>query len=184
MSAIKCSFTDALEPVVYWDSSFAIARADRAAPWHNECMNFAASMQAEGMFASLTDDCKFGLRLCIVSELVYNELVLHIIKGRLVEEARQIGRHWVDVKRTRPNLVAAIMLQVESLWKELERLTISLSVTENVRSLACRLMREYSLLPTDAYHIAVARDAGVNAFVSLDEDFRMVDEVVVYTCIT
>ena len=62
MSAIKCSFTDALEPVVYWDSSFAIARADRAAPWHNECMNFAASMQAEGMFASLTDDCKFGLR--------------------------------------------------------------------------------------------------------------------------
>jgi len=32
--------------------------------------------------------------------------------------------------------------------------------------------------------IAVALDAGVNAFVSLDEDFRTVDEVVVYTCVT
>ena len=171
MSAIKRDFTDVLEPVVYWDSSFAIARVDRTDPWHNECMSFAASMQAEGV-------------LCIVSELVYNELAFHIIKGHLVEEARRIGRHWTDVKRARPDLVAAIMLRVESLWEELERLTISLSVTENARSLACRLMREYALLPTDAYHIAVALDAGVNAFVSLDEDFRTVDDVVVYTCVT
>jgi predicted nucleic acid-binding protein len=171
VSAIKRSFTDALEPVVYWDSSFAIARVDRADPWHNECMSFAANMQTEGV-------------LCIVSELVYNELAFHIIKGHLVEEARRIGQYWIDVKRTRPDLVAAIMRQVESLWEEIERLTISLSVTENVRSLACRLMREYALLPTDAYHIAVALDAGVNAFVSLDEDFRTVDEIVVYTCVT
>jgi predicted nucleic acid-binding protein len=50
--------------------------------------------------------------------------------------------------------------------------------------LNANLMLKVRLLPTDAYHIAVALDAGVNAFVSLDEDFRTVDEVVVYTCVT
>jgi predicted nucleic acid-binding protein len=38
-------------------------------------------------------------------------------------------------------------------------------------------------LPTDAYHIAIALEAGVNAFVTLDMDFLRVDGLVVYTCV-
>jgi predicted nucleic acid-binding protein len=44
-------------------------------------------------------------------------------------------------------------------------------------------MRHYNLLPTDAYHVAVAVDAGVNAFASLDEDLLAVDGIAVYTCL-
>ncbi|MCS7193257.1 MAG: PIN domain-containing protein [Armatimonadetes bacterium] len=44
-------------------------------------------------------------------------------------------------------------------------------------------MRRYNLLPTDAYHVAVALDAGVNSFVSLDEDLLNVDSIIVYTCL-
>jgi hypothetical protein len=33
-----------------------------------------------------------------------------------------------------------------------------------------------------AYHAAIALDAGVNACVSLDEDLRRVDGLIVYTC--
>jgi len=44
-------------------------------------------------------------------------------------------------------------------------------------------MRDFHLLPTDAYHIAVALDAGVNTFASLDEHFLRVDDIIVYTCL-
>jgi predicted nucleic acid-binding protein len=42
-------------------------------------------------------------------------------------------------------------------------------------------MHRYSLLPTDAYHIATALGHGVHAFASLDEDFLRVDGIIVYT---
>lgn len=171
MNAVKRSFSDELEPLVYWDSSFAIARVEESDSWHDKCVSFAARMQKAGVVPA-------------TSELVYNELAFHIIKGRLIEEARQTGQHWTYVKRECPEVISSIMPRVESLWKELEKLSISLPLTEDVRSKASHLMREYTLLPTDAYHIAVAFDADVNAFVSLDEDFIKVDDIVVYTCVS
>jgi predicted nucleic acid-binding protein len=42
-------------------------------------------------------------------------------------------------------------------------------------------MHQYSLLPTDAYHVATALDHGINAFASLDDDFLRVDGIIVYT---
>ena len=44
--------------------------------------------------------------------------------------------------------------------------------------------RNYALLPTDAYHIAIALDAGVNAFATVDADFLNVDGIIVYTCLS
>lgn len=44
-------------------------------------------------------------------------------------------------------------------------------------------MKDYALLPTDAYHIAIALDTDVNAFVSLNEDPLRVDDIIVYTCL-
>lgn len=75
------------------------------------------------------------------------------------------------------------MPQVETNRVELNRLTIPLSITPAVQARAFDLMRQHALLPTDAYHIAVALEADVNAFVTLDEDFLRVDGIIVYTCL-
>jgi predicted nucleic acid-binding protein len=53
---------------------------------------------------------------------------------------------------------------------------------------ALQLMRDFALLPTDAYHIAttliaIALDAGVTCFATLDRDFLAVDGITVYTCV-
>ncbi len=52
-----------------------------------------------------------------------------------------------------------------------------------VQARAFDLMRQHALLPTDACHIAVALEAGINAFATLDEDFLRVDGIIVYTCL-
>jgi predicted nucleic acid-binding protein len=44
-------------------------------------------------------------------------------------------------------------------------------------------MQSYSILPTDAFHIATALSHGVTTFATLDEDFLRVDGITVYTCL-
>ncbi len=77
----------------------------------------------------------------------------------------------------------AIAHKVEANRVELNRLTILLPITPAVQARAFALMRQHALLPTDAYHIAVALEAGVHAFATLDEDFLRVDGIIVYTCL-
>jgi len=74
------------------------------------------------------------------------------------------------------------MPQVNANRTELDRLTLQLPLPETVKVRAFQLMQSHALLPTDAYHLATALEAGVNAFVSLDEDFLRVDGIIVYTC--
>jgi predicted nucleic acid-binding protein len=54
---------------------------------------------------------------------------------------------------------------------ELNNLTLPLDLTATVEDRAYDLMRDYALLPTDAYHVAIALDAGVTAFATPDADF-------------
>jgi hypothetical protein len=42
------------------------------------------------------------------------------------------------------------------------------------------LMERFNLLPTDAFHIAIAQSFGIKAIVSLDPDFIRVDGIIVY----
>ena len=42
------------------------------------------------------------------------------------------------------------------------------------------LMERFNLLPTDAFHIAIAQSFGIKAIVSLDPDFTRVDGIIVY----
>jgi predicted nucleic acid-binding protein len=48
---------------------------------------------------------------------------------------------------------------------------------------AFQLMSDFSLLPTDTFHITTALENGVNSFVTLDEDFLSIDGIIVYTCL-
>lgn len=75
------------------------------------------------------------------------------------------------------------MDEVELVKTELDRSTVYLPTSESAKDFAFTLIRHYNLLPTDACHIAVAVDASVNAFASLDEDLLAVDGIAVYTCL-
>jgi predicted nucleic acid-binding protein len=170
MPAERRSFADPLEPVVYWDTSFAIARLRVNHPYHAEALNFAHRLDAEAILSTSSD-------------FVHNELAFVVIRDALMAEGRRTGQYWRDVYRQRLDLVIATLPQVQANRAELNRLTLSLPVPETVQDRAFQLMEAYALLPTDAYHAAIALDAGVNTCVSLDEDLRRVDGLIVYTCL-
>ena len=165
--AERRNFRDTLEPIIYLNSSFVIAHCDRGDPFHLECRDFFGRLQAEGT-------------ICVVSDFVYNEVAFYILRQALMREARRTGQRWEDVLRVAPHVFQEAMNRVEIIRADLEQRTLALPVTETARDLAFTLMRQYNLLPTDAYHVAVALDAGVSTFVSLDEDLLSVNGIIVY----
>lgn len=170
MPAKRRSFYGRLEPVIYWDATYAIAALDETDDYHLECNNFYHRLEGESVLSVMSD---FG----------YNELAFHLIKAHLITEGERTGQHWLDVKRHNPTFIATVMPDVEAKKAELERVTLKISISDTVMEQAFRLMRAYSLLPTDAFHIAIAIDAGIHSFASLDADFLRVDDIVVYTCV-
>ncbi|MEZ8218751.1 putative nucleic acid-binding protein, contains PIN domain [Candidatus Fervidibacteria bacterium JGI MDM2 SSWTFF-3-K9] len=167
--AERRNFHDALEPIIYLNSSFVIALRARHNPFHYECRTFFDRLQAEGV-------------VCVVSDFVYNEVAFYILRRFLLREAQRTGQRWEDILRTAPYIFQTAMNEVEVVKAEIDRSTVYLPTSESAKDLAFVLMRQYNLLPTDAYHVAVALDAGVSAFVSLDEDLLAVDGIAVYTC--
>jgi predicted nucleic acid-binding protein len=167
--AERRNFRDALEPIVYLNSSFVIACWDDRDPFHFECQMFLGRLQAEEI-------------VCVVSDFTYNEVAFYILRQALISEARRTGQRWEDVLRSAPHVFQTAMNEVEVVKAEIDRSTVYLPTSESAKDLAFTLMRQYNLLPTDAYHVAVALDAGVSAFVSLDEDLLAVDGIAVYTC--
>jgi predicted nucleic acid-binding protein len=170
MPAQRRGFYDPLESLLYWDSSFAIAHFDDRHDYHAECVDFRRRLEGESI-------------LSVSSDFVHNELAFHTIKAALVAEARRTGQYWRDVHRQRPDLVLATLPLVQANRADLNRMTLLLPVPDTVQDRAFQLMEAYALLPTDAYHVAIALDAGVNACVSLDEDLLRVDGLIVYTCL-
>ncbi len=164
------TFQDALEEVVYWDSSFAIARLDDTEQYHAECLDFTRRIDTEGT-------------LSVSSDFVHNELAFHLLREALSAEGRRTGQSWRAVYRQRPDIVVAAMPQVDAYRADLNRLTLKLSLPDAVEARAFQLMRDFALLPTDAYHVAIALEAGVTSFATLDEDYLRVDSIVVYTCL-
>ena len=98
-------------------------------------------------------------------------------------EARRTGRSWLEIKRSQPHLVALAMSDIDTKKSELDQFALKLSIADAVTARAFQLMRNYNLLPTDAYHIATALEAGVNSFATLDRDFLSVDGIICYTCL-
>ncbi|MFA0757715.1 MAG: hypothetical protein PVTTEEND_001285 [Candidatus Fervidibacter sp.] len=168
--AERRNFLDALEPFIYLNSSFVIACWDDRDPFHLECQAFLNRLKAEEI-------------VCVVSDFTYNEVAFFILRQALIQEARRTGQRWEEVLRTSPHIFQAAMDEVELVKTELDRSTVYLPTSESAKDFAFTLMRHYNLLPTDAYHVAVARDVGVNAFASLDEDLLAVDGITVYTCL-
>jgi predicted nucleic acid-binding protein len=170
MAAGKRSFSAALGPVVYWDASFAIPYLFEEEPYHHECCDFVARLRSEEALSVFSD---FGL----------NEVAFWAVKGALIDEARRAGCRWIDAKRQRPELVTAALADFAPKRRELEERTLKLTIPDTVTDRAFQLMHDFALLPTDAYHLATGLENGVEAFVTLDQDFLAVDDIIVYTCL-
>jgi predicted nucleic acid-binding protein len=170
MSASKRSFTDALESIIYWDASYSISFYVEAEQYNDECVAFQKRLKAERI-------------LSVVSDFVYDELSFFLIRQGLTKEGKRTGQHWLDVKKSQPDFISRIMPDVKVKTNELNDMTLWLPTSEQVKEKAFQLMSDYSLLPTDAFHIATALEHGINNFATLDEDFLRVDGIIVYTCL-
>jgi len=170
MSAVRRNFADSLEPIIYWDASYAISYIIDTELYHNECRLFRNRFKSEEI-------------LSVGSDLVYNELAFFLIKQALEEEGKKRRMYWLDVKRRQPDFISQVMPDVEIKKNDLNNAILWLPTSEQVKEKTFQLMSDYSLLPTDAFHIATALENGVNSFVTLDEDFLSVDGIIVYTCL-
>jgi predicted nucleic acid-binding protein len=137
---------------------------------HAECNDFALRLETEQSLA-------------VASDFTYDELAFIIIRRRLAEEGRKLGLHWADAFKAQPDLLQLAVPDWEPKIALLDAATLQVPIPLTVRTRAFQLIRDFNLLPTDAYHIAAALEAGVNAFVTLDEDFLRVDGIIVYTTI-
>jgi len=170
MTAIKKSFLDELEPIIYWDASFAIAVFLDTELYHDECENFRQRLNMEDI-------------LSVVGDFVYDEVAFFLVRKSLEAEGNKTKQHWRNVKKTQPNFISVIMSDVEAVKDELNDTTLWIPSSESVKEEAFQLMNNYSILPTDAFHIATALSHGVTAFATLDADFLKVDGITVYTCL-
>jgi predicted nucleic acid-binding protein len=167
---MRRSFADRLEPLIYWDTTFALSVRIDTERFHAECVAFRNRLDAEGVVS-------------VVSDFVYDELAFVLMKRSLLAEARRVGKRWMDIHNEHPEFLATVYHEIQTIKTDLEVATLKLTVSDAVTDKAFQLMRNFHLLPTDAYHSAVALDAGVNTFASLDEHFLRVDDIIVYTCL-
>ncbi|MBM3238083.1 PIN domain-containing protein [Candidatus Poribacteria bacterium] len=170
MPAVRRDFSSSLEDFIYWDASFAIAAVIDTELYYSECSAFARRLRVESIISSSSD-------------FTHNELAFYILKSAYVTEARIRGIRWTHLQRQRPGIVTATMPVVLARKAELESMTLHLPVTETVKDRAFELMLRYALFPTNAYHVAVALEHGVNAFATLDEDLLRMNGIFVYTCL-
>jgi hypothetical protein len=55
MPAEPRTFDNLLEPLVYWDTTFAIAYIENTAPFHDECRWFADRLERESILSVSSD---------------------------------------------------------------------------------------------------------------------------------
>jgi predicted nucleic acid-binding protein len=170
MPADKRSFSEDITSLLYLDASFVIADLFEGARYHSACRAFADRLKAEGAVA-------------VISDFVLDELAFWVVKQALLKEASESGQSWLQVKKSRPDLVTSAHSQASVARQEIERHTIKLLLPDSATDRAFQLMHDHALLPTDAYHVAAALENEVPACVTLDEDFLAVDGLIVYTCL-
>jgi hypothetical protein len=106
MSSKRRNFDEQLEPLIYWDTTFAFTTFSAAEPFHTECVVFRKRLDAECGFPPLGG--QEGGFVSVVSDFVYDELAFVLMKRSLLAEARRIGKQWMDVYNEHPFFLSTI----------------------------------------------------------------------------
>jgi predicted nucleic acid-binding protein len=89
-----------LEPLIYWDTTFAFTAFSVTEPFHADCVAFRKRLDAEGVVS-------------IISDFVYDELAFVLMKRSLLAEARRLGKQWMDVYNEHPEFLATVYSEIQ-----------------------------------------------------------------------
>jgi len=205
MPAIVRNFTDPLEKELYWDASFTIAAYEPHHALHPICRQFTYRLRQEKVVSFVSDWTLNEFAFYLIRRHMEQEAKVH---GLYWQEffRRHPNAIQPALRRVR---VALSQLTAFTVWlpslgtnfcdlilePQLRQLLQHQSVKNSLRAVAPTawqtfaastfddalwLMERFNLLPTDAFHIAIAQSFGIKAIVSLDPDFIRVDGIIVY----
>ena len=205
MPAIVRNFTDPLEKELYWDASFTIAAYEPHHALHPICRQFTYRLRQEKVISFVSDWTLNEFAFYLIRRHLEQEAKVH---GLYWQEffRRHPNAIQPALRRVR---VALSQLTAFTVWlpslgtnfcdlilePQLRQLLQHQSVKNSLRAVAPTawqtfaastfddafwLMERFNLLPTDAFHIAIAQSFGIKAIVSLDPDFIRVDGIIVY----
>jgi len=89
-----------LEPLIYWDTTFAFTAFSAKEPFHAECVAFRRRLDAEGVVS-------------VVSDFVYDELAFVLMKRSLIAEAKRVGKQWMDVYNEHPFFLSIVYPEIQ-----------------------------------------------------------------------
>jgi predicted nucleic acid-binding protein len=164
-----------LPDIVYLDTSFV---------WevHNPHADPIRQAECQAFMNRLT---QAGVMM-VINSWVIQELRHVILVVVYRQEARIRRTGWLELFRQDKSLMPTVIQSIQQIEALLNarplimRLPIHLDVTTD--AVALDLMTAYNLDAADAYHVAIARADGLNAFVTLDQGFGVVDTLNLYTC--
>jgi len=205
MPAIVRSFTDPLEKELYWDASFTIAFHEQQHDKHDACVNFATRLFLANVNSYVSDwtlnEFAFYLIRRHLEQMAKAQGLYWQEFFRQHPEAIQPALRRVQVTLRQ---LTAFTIWLPSLGTNFCDLILELQLRQWLQHLSVResfrvaapmawqtfaastfddalwLMKRFNLLPTDAFHIAIAQTFGIKAIVSLDPDFTRVDGIIVY----
>ena len=127
--------------------------------------------------------------LCFTSSFALYELFWFVMKQdilKTMKEKKIIERISPEVfYKDDPAIVHRSFDKIESIKKDLDAFPIYiLEPQKDISSEMLRLIKEYDLLPGDAYHIAIAQSHKIDKIVAIDEDFgrpAIAEEFTLYT---
>lgn len=194
MLARRFSFAAPLpRSAIYLDSSFILnfisTIQNREEDFQKECEKFLIRLQNEAESTGL----------CLTtSDFGINEICYQIIKFELEKKLAEIDpsgrlfhREFLRYFKDNTGVIQFAIPKLERFYEVIETIPIFVisysdlkDIEEDLYLQVKNLIRLYNLLPTDAYHVAVGKSAGIEDFVALDRDWFRIANINLYTCLS
>ncbi|MBI4785793.1 MAG: type II toxin-antitoxin system VapC family toxin [Chloroflexi bacterium] len=163
------SFQGAPPEIAYLDTSFVLNLVVKESAFHSECVNFAKQLKA-------------AESLLVLSNLVLDEMWFVLLRLQAVQEQGQSG--WLSFLRQHPEKIRVYAQRLEQVTQQILRipnlLWIETTFAQSLKALT--FVQQYGLLPRDALHATLVKDAGIGTLVTTDADFMRVEGITLYTC--
>ena len=110
----------------------------------------------------------------------------------VIEYNRRSRNPVSELFKDHPELIAKYYSLLENYYDKITAIPVAILEPEHLTTKAresigermCELIKNYNILPADALHVSVAKQAGINDFVVIDGDYHRIDGIGIYTCIT
>lgn len=167
LTAMILDFYASLPPTIYWDAnSSSISRMPTT--------RFTASTEFLALESSDTQ--------CFVSALALDE-VWFVLLQLFVSRDYAPRKFWKVYEQDRA-VILSYLDQIEKITAKVYAIPQLASSWRNstFSFMALENMRQFSLLPRGAMHLAIMRQHQITAIATLDADFQSVEGISIFTC--